>query len=333
MKTYRSQSTIPDVSRRRFTKALGFAAAGLALPARSLFASMLRDNRLELVRHSTFVMGQIANVSVLHHDVPHARQAITAVFDEFRRLESLMSVFDAGSELSRVNAAAGREAVAVSPDTLAVISGAVDAAKRSRGALDITINPLERLWGFRDLTRSARPSDVEVERALQAVGIEHLKIEGASVGLAKGGMSLDLGGVAVGFALDRAAAILKREGIGSALIELSGDYYALGAPAESSRGWEIGIVDPRREGAILRSVHITNQALSTSGNYANTVVFNAKSYGHIFDPADGFPSERLLSATVIAPTGFEADAYSTALFVSGDRSMLPEGSRGIVLRG
>jgi thiamine biosynthesis lipoprotein len=145
-------------------------------------------------------------------------------------------------------------------------------------------------------------------------------------------MSLDLGGVAVGYALDRAAAMLRAMGIESALIELSGDYYAIGSPAGSSRGWEIGVLDPRSEGAVLETLYIRNQALSTSGNYANTVVYDARSYGHIFDPSAGYPSDRLLSATVVAPTAFEADAFSTALFVAGDRSILPEGSRSILLR-
>ena len=291
---------------------------------------MLRDNRLELVRHSTFVMGQIANVTILHRDVAQARRAVTSIFEELRRLERMMSVYDGESEVSAINAAAGRDGVKVSPEMIELLGKSVAASLRSRDALDITVNPLLRLWGFRGESRPARPSDREVKEALDAVAIGGLKIEGETAGLTRSGASIDLGGVAVGYALDRTAAMLRREGITSALIELSGDFHAVGAPPES-RGWEIGVQDPRREGGILETLHIRDQALSTSGNYANTVVYDARSYGHIFDPSRGLPAERLLSATVVAPTAFEADAYSTALFVSGDRAILPNGGSAVLL--
>ncbi|MEP7219390.1 MAG: twin-arginine translocation signal domain-containing protein, partial [Bacteroidota bacterium] len=94
-------------SRRTFVKALGVAAAGLALPARTLLAGVLGGSGLHRVRHSTFVMGQIANVTILHPDAAHARESVTAAFDELRRLEKVMSVFDPESELSAINRAAG----------------------------------------------------------------------------------------------------------------------------------------------------------------------------------------------------------------------------------
>jgi thiamine biosynthesis lipoprotein len=319
-------------SRRTFVKALGVAAAGLAFPVRALMAGFPGDSKLHPVRHSTFVMGQIANVTIFHADAAHARESVTAVFNELRRLEKVMSVFDPESELSAVNRAAGRAAIPVSADLRDVIARSTLIASGTRDALDITVNPLLGLWGFRDNARSTPPTDAEVAGALSLVGISGVRIEGDSVGLTKAGASIDLGGVAVGFALDRIAAMLRSRGIASALLELSGDFYAIGAPPESRHGWEIGIEDPRHAGGIWKRVFIRDQALSTSGNYASTVVFNAKSYGHIFDPSRGFPADRLLSATVIAPTAFQADGYSTALFVSGDSSMLPAGARGLLLR-
>lgn len=320
---------VVDGSRRRFTRSLGLAA-GLILPGRGLLATMLRDQKLERITHSTFVMGQIANVTVLHPDPVEAREGITAVFQEFRRLERSMSVYDPASEVSSINRMAGRDAVEVSADLLAVVSGAAAAYRRSGGALDITVEPLEKLWGFRG-ERSVRPSDREVARSLDVVGMDRLTIEGRRVGLTRHGAAIDLGGVAVGYALDRAREILAGRGIERALIELSGDYYAIGAPTDSPEGWEIGIVDPRFEEEVVQTVRIRDQGLSTSGNYATTVVFDAKSYGHIFNPERGYPADRILSATVIAPTGFLADAYSTALFVRGETSILPEGCRGVMI--
>jgi thiamine biosynthesis lipoprotein len=331
MKNIENDMTLP-ATRRAFVKALGLAAAGAALPGKRMLAAILGDHRLELVRHTTFVMGQVANVTIYHPDAPHARRVVTAIFDELRRLESLMSVFDEGSQLSAINRSAGRDAVAVSSELVELIASAAGIARRTGGALDVTVNPLLELWGFRGAGRSMRPSDREVRSALDAVGIDGVRIEGRSIGLAREGASIDLGGVAVGYALDRVAAIARREGIASALLELSGDFYAIGAPPESSKGWEIGIEDPRRHDGIRKRLHVADGALSTSGNYASTVVYNAHAYGHIFDPARGFPAERLLSATVTAPTALEADAYSTALFVGGDRRVLPQGSTAYIVK-
>jgi thiamine biosynthesis lipoprotein len=324
---------MPTSTRRGFVKALGLAAAAAALPGRGILAEMLRDEKLQLIQHSTFVMGQIANVTIYHRDAAYARRVVTALFDELRRLESLMSVYDERSQVSAINRDAGREAIPVAPEMIELITAARGVAARSSRALDITVNPLLELWGFRGAARTRRPSDREVIAALDAVGIDGVRIEGSSIGLAKSGASLDLGGVAVGYALDRIAAIARREGIDSALLELSGDFYAIGTPPDSARGWEIGIEDPRHHDGIWRRLYVKNQALSTSGNYASTVVYNAHAYGHIFDPARGFPAERLLSATVVAPTAFDADAYSTALFVNGNSAMLPAGSRGYVMKG
>jgi len=318
-----------DRSRRSFTRSLGLAV-GLALPGRGLLATMLRDEKLERISHSTFVMGQVANVTILHPDPVEGRRAVTAVFDEFRRLERSMSVFDPTSEVSAINRAAGHDSIEVSADLLALLVATVEAHRRSAGALDITVEPLERLWGFRG-ERPSRPTDREVADALDVVGMNRLTIEGSRVGLMCRGAAIDLGGVAVGYALDRARGVLAGRGIERALVELSGDYYAVGAPSGSLPGWEIGIVDPRDEERIIETVHIRDQGLSTSGNYASTVVFDAKSYGHIFNPSHGYPADRLLSATVIAPTGFVADAYSTALFVRGDVGILPEGCRAVMV--
>ncbi|MBS1912656.1 MAG: FAD:protein FMN transferase [Bacteroidetes bacterium] len=319
-------------SRRTFAKALGLAALGAgAAPLRS-WGQILGDHRVQLVKHSTFVMGQVANVSIVHADQAYARRVITDIFAELRRLDSLMSVYDAGSGVSAVNRSAGREAVPVEDDLRDLLQRCAQVSAATHGALDITVEPLMRLWGFRGGVRTTRPTESDVRSALESVGMERLVVEGADAGLTREGAAVDLGGVAVGYALDRTAAIARRAGIDSALIELSGDFYAIGAPPDAKHGWEIGIVDPRHEGRIFRSLRIRDQGLSTSGNYESTVVYNAHRYGHIFDPSRGLPADRLLSATVVADTAFVADAYSTAMFVCGDRAILPAGATATLLR-
>lgn len=319
------------IARRGFVKALGLAAAGLALPGGGVLRAMVRDHGAEVVRHSTFLMGQITNVTIVTSDAPHARRVVTLMFDELRRLEGLFSVYDPASQASAVNRSAGRSAVPAAPELVELLEHARSVARATRGALDITVEPLMRLWGFHGVHRKARPTDREVHRVLDAVGIDALAIEGDAVGLTRPGAAIDLGGVAVGYALDRAAAIARREGITSALIEMSGDFHAIGAPPGSERGWEIGIQDPVRRDALCATRHIRDAGLSTSGNYANTVVYHARKYGHILDPHRGLPAHRVHSATVIAPTATLADAYSTALFVAADRSILPAGCSGLLV--
>lgn len=267
-------------------------------------------------------MGQVATATLLHHHREVARQTVNALFAEFRRLEGIMSVYDPQSEVSAINRNAGGQSIRVSPDLLAIVEATQRTSAASNGALDITVEPLLRLWGFHQPSLK-KPTDQQIQTALEVVGMKFLHCHAGEVGLLRQGASLDLGGVAVGYALDQAAAILQGAGVNAGLVEISGDYVAIGAPADEPKGWEIGIVDPANNDEILQSVFLRNQALSTSGNYATTVAYEAVNYGHIFDPNTGKPAGRINSATVIAPTATASDAWSTAVFVAGNQHQLP----------
>ena len=136
------------------------------------------------------------------------------------------------------------------------------------------------------------------------------------VNLTSASTKVDLGGIAVGFAIDRAITILKNYGIESALVNHSGDIYALGSPPDED-AWDVGIVDPLNPENVITSVRICNQALSTSGNYENFVEAEGKTIGHLLDPISGRTASKILSSTVIAPGAIEADALSTGFFVLG----------------
>lgn len=317
------------MNRRNFTTTLALATAGALLPKSRAFAALL-DNRLHHVHHSTIVMGQVATMTLVHQDREVARRTVNAVFDEFRRLERMMSVYDSESEISALNRAAGKNNVAVSPEMLSIIETAQRASVASHGALDITVEPLLRLWGFRQPS-PAKPTDQQILSALDVVGMKFIQRQGGTIGLLKEGGAVDLGGVAVGYALDQAASIVKQAGISAGLIEISGDYIAIGTPVDEPKGWEIGIVDPTNVNEIVQSVFLRDQALSTSGNYATTVVYEAMNYGHIFDPNTGKPAEAINSATVIAPTATLSDLWSTAVFVAGHQRQLPDDCLAIIV--
>lgn len=307
-----------DMGRRRVMKGMLGGTAALMLPGDRVFSQVLGDHRLVEVSHSTFVMGQIANVTLFVHDRTLGANAATAIFEEFRRLERGLSIYDERSDVARLNAAAGRESVNVGPELLAILQSVLEISYALDGSLDLTIEPLMRLWGFRGDRGPNPPTDAEIVHALSRVGHQNILLERGAVGLAQSGCAIDLGGVAVGYALDRAAAIARRMGVERGLIELSGDYYAIGSPPDAD-GWTIGLEDPRVAYGLWGAPTIRDQGLSTSGNYNTVVVYNAHRFGHIMDPSLGEPSRSHLSTTVIAPTAFQADTLSTAYFVSGER--------------
>ncbi len=326
-----------DMTRRLFLRRAGSAVGVFAfLP---LLPNVARaGSRYDYYEHTILAMGTTARLGVYARSAREADQVINKAFAELKRLESLMSVFDSSSELSQINANAGLQPLAVSADTFEVIWRAKEFSGITNGAFDITVEPLMRLWGFRNATNSLKqlPTNDEVQAALAYVGSHHILLDESarSVGLAKSGCQLDLGGIAVGYALDKMWSILMAEGITDAFLDISGDIIALGVP-ENGEGWNVAIPDPNGSGELMYQTILKNSALATSGNYMNFVVYEAKQYGHIMDPREGRSANRILSSTAIANKGLTVDALSTASFVQGapfgtDTKFVLVGSSGAV---
>jgi thiamine biosynthesis lipoprotein len=173
-----------------------------------------------------------------------------------------------------------------------------------------------KLWGFQGGTPSL-PSEEEIAGARALVGSEKIiwGEHSPRIGLPPG-MELDLAGIAKGYAVDRCAMILRSYGVTSALVNLGGNMYAIGAPP-GKESWTIGIRDPVATDAVIGSFSLRDAAVATSGNYENFVEIDGKRYGHIIDPRTGYPVDHVLSVTVVASTALEADALSTGFFVLG----------------
>jgi thiamine biosynthesis lipoprotein len=152
---------------------------------------------------------------------------------------------------------------------------------------------------------------------MKLVGYEKLLLdmESRSIMLPPG-MELDLAGIAKGYAVDRAAAILREHGVERGMVNLGGNIYAIGSPPGED-GWPVGIRDPRGGSSVVGSLLLEDQAVATSGNYENYIELEGQIYGHIIDPRTGRPVSRTLSVTVVAPRALDADALSTGLFVLG----------------
>jgi len=282
----------------------------------------------KLYKETEIVMDTFCSITVVSPSKERAQEAIKAGFAEIKRLEHLLNYFSPDSEVTAINKAAGIRPVKVSRDTLDVIKKAIEVAQMTGGAFDPTVGPVIKLWKFSKPTPNpSLPSQKAIRDALRLVDYGKIKINEATseVYLEKKGMELDLGGIAKGYAADRAIEVIKAKGIRSALVAIAGDIKGFGLKPDR-KPWKIGIQNPRPEDSnsskkwedIFATLYLNNRAISTSGDYQRFFMKDGKRYHHILNPETGYPAtSNLISVSVIAPEGYLADSLSTAIFVLG----------------
>jgi thiamine biosynthesis lipoprotein len=302
-------------------------AAGLVVGPRLLPAYPPTRSPAYIERWS-WAMGQPVSLKLFAGSEAEGYAAAQAAFAELRRIEGKLSRFDPASDLSALNDRAGGAPVLVDPELRAVLKLAEGIRGATRGAFDPAIEPVMRAWGFH-ATRGLPPTALELAEAREAVQGARLRWDGPRVALDGSGAALDLGGIGVGHGLDAAARVLRSRGIRAALLDVSGDLIAIGAPP-GSRGWEVGIADPTDPtGAPIRTLHLNDAALATSANTASVVRWNGRAFGHVMDPRAAAPAARVRQVTVVAPSGVLADAWSTACLVAPVAP--PRGSRALIV--
>jgi len=269
---------------------------------------------------SGFLFGSYVNIKVLEPDPVKASRAVQKAFCAMTRLDSVFSLYLPNSEINQINQKGKGK---LSTDLKNLLLKALAVSEKSNGAFDITVLPLIQFWRKYFNTKEL-PDSWELKQTLQFVDYRKIKIQNDSVYLPDG-FKLDLGGIAVGYCVDRAVSVLKQEGIKTGLIDAGGDIFGFG-----NRRWRVGVKNPRGEG-LIRQFVITNQAIATSGDYEKFFLFGGKRYHHILNPKTGYPAWGCASVTVIAPDCVTADAYSTAIFVLGvkDGLALAEKEAGI----
>ncbi|HHW18817.1 MAG TPA: FAD:protein FMN transferase [Firmicutes bacterium] len=247
----------------------------------------------------------------------NAGSAIDKAIHEMKRLDALLSAYNPESEVAAINREAGIKPVKVSPDTLFVIQRAVYFAEISDGAFDPTVLPLMKLWGFGSGSYRV-PRDDEIKEALKLVDYRKIRInaEESTVYLEEKGMGIDLGAIAKGYAVDKMAEILRKEGITSFLINAGGNVYAGGLKPDQTM-WRVGVTDPRNPGTILGVMPAKDMALVSSGDYQRYFEKDGVRYHHIVDPRTGYPSRTSHGTTVFLPSSTDADGLSTTLFILG----------------
>lgn len=247
----------------------------------------------------------------------YGEQAETALIqscEKITELEELFSVTKEGSDIWRINQAEGN-VTEVGEDTASILRTAIAIGDETQGALDITLYPVLKEWGF--TTEKYRiPTEEELQSLLEYVDYKQIELEENQVRIPKG-TEIDFGALAKGYTSDRIIEILKENGVESALINLGGNVHTLGTKPDGSL-WKIGIRNPFETGEMC-ILSAADQAVITSGNYERYFTGeDGKEYWHILDAADGYPADNgLVSVTIIGEEGVRCDALSTALFVAG----------------
>jgi FAD:protein FMN transferase len=280
------------------------------------------------VSESRVAMGSLLTVTIWSADASAAQAAIAEVFREFDRLEDLMSTWRAGSDVLRLNAAAGRGPVKLSPEVIEVLGLAHHYSELTGGKFDVTFAALSGLWRFdQDMDRTV-PSRAAIAARLPLVRWQDLVIDAAAgtAELRRRGMSVNLGGIGKGYAVDRAIAILRRRGFADFLVQAGGDLYVGGHPR--GRAWRLGIQDPRGPADTpFAALELSDATCSTSGDYERFFIKGGRRYHHILDPATGQPAMASRSVTLVTAKAVEADALAKAVFILG-----PEQGLALVAR-
>lgn len=286
----------------------------------------------ELLHRSHHAMGTQITITA-YTDAPGAfESACKAAFDEFDRLEALLTVWRNDSDVSKVNAQAGKAAVKVGPETLRAVQVALRLAKATDGKFDVTFGALAGLWRFDHDQDDKIPTEAEIGARLPLVGWEMVEVDEAAstVKLAKPGVKLHLGGIGKGFAVDAAVALLEQAGLKDFMVQAGGDLYVSGRRGD--RPWRVGIRDPRGErDAFFAAAEVENGTFSTSGDYERSFIHDGVRYHHILDPDLGRPARGVRSVTVMARDAVTADALSTGVFILGVKRGLEvvEGMDGV----
>ncbi len=263
-------------------------------------------------------MGTEVRFSALSDDEAATERAFAAGFAEIDRLEKMMTTWREDSEISRVNQQAGIAPVKVSPEVIEVLQMSARSSKLSGGAFDVTFDAMHGLWKFDEDLEAKLPDPVEIKKRLPLIDWRQVIIDekNSTVFLAKKGMRMNLGGIAKGYAVDRAAAVLKREGVRDAIVQAGGDLFCMGS--KDGQPWTAGIRDPRGGRAdVFAVIRLENHAFSTAGDYERFFILDGKRYHHIIDPKTGYPATRSRSVTIYAPTALLADAIDDAVFILG----------------
>ena len=256
------------------------------------------ESTQERITKQSFAFDTVVSITADDKDKEHIDRAIE-LCNEY---ENIFSRTSPKSELYKINNSSLKD---LSPHMKNVLQFSLDFSKKTKGAFDITIAPLSKLWNVN--SRKEPPAEAEVEEALNKVGYERLSLSPFSLG----GATLDLGAVAKGYIADKLAEHFKGKGVNNIIIDLGGNVAVLGE-------YTVGIRNPSSPDEVFATIRLKDKSAVTSGAYQRYFDYDGKRYHHIIDPRTGYSAQSgISSVTVISPSSMHADALSTAIFILG----------------
>jgi len=287
---------------------LGILLPGVILAG--LFATRQYNlYRFHLEKQMRFMMDTYVTVYAIGPEAK-TQPAINAALERMQAVEAKFSMHNPDSPVYAFN---NQNVPITDREILDLVKLALQIAKDTDGAFDITVAPLLELWGF--YSRSFRvPAPEEIQQCLNHVGYSNLILSDTALQKKKADVKIDLGGIAKGYAISQAAKVFRDQGVTSALVMAGGDIYALGKKADEL--WKVGLRNPRGDG-VLGYLEVQDMAVMGSGDYERFFMHDGKRYHHIFNPKTGYPAEGLTGSFMVGPDPTVANAWNTSLFVMG----------------
>ena len=269
-------------------------------------------------------MGTLIEVTLWSDSQEQADLGSHLVFDEFQRVDKLMTTWLPENSVGLVNQHAHKKPVVVDKETFDVVKTSVTWSKRLFGVFDITIGAFKGLWKFDHDNDGTLPDAASIKKQLPLVNYKNLALNPSknTIRFKKAGMRISLGGIAKGYALDNAVKLLRKNQIRNFIIQAGGDMFIGGT--KGTKSWTVGIRDPRGPlDAVFAYAKIKNKTFSTSGDYERFTIKDGIRYHHILNPKTGYPAKKSRSVTVVTDSAIDADVLSTALFILGPEKGMP----------
>ena len=262
-------------------------------------------------------MGSDFEITVVENNFADANYFIDLAIKEISRIESLISSWDKNSQTSLINNSAGIKPVQVDKELFDLIYRSIRISDLTQGAFDISYASMDKLWYF-DKEMKKLPTSQQIAQSVSKVGFQNIVLDEKerTVFLKQKGMKIGFGAIGKGYAADKAKDILIENNVRSGIINASGDLTAWGQKP-SGEDWMVAIVNPLNKTKVFSWLPIKNSSIVTSGNYEKFINIDGKFYSHIIDPRTGYPSEGILSVTIISEKAELADALATSVFVLG----------------
>ncbi|MCU0757770.1 MAG: FAD:protein FMN transferase [Steroidobacteraceae bacterium] len=273
----------------------------------------------EWFRREAAVMGTRIYVELWAEEAAAGEAAIAEVIESMRAVDEMMSTYKPESQLSRVNARGALEAVPVDAELFDVIRASLEFSRLTGGAFDVTYASVGYLYDYR---ARQRPTDAQISKALPGVNWRNVRLDPAAttVRFDRPGMRIDLGGIAKGYAVDRAIRLLQARGVAHAVVSAGGDSRIIGD--RFGRPWIVGIRHPDDPKRVVTRIPLVDTAMSTSGDYERYFDEDGVRYHHILDPKTGRSASKVRSATILASTAMQTDGLSKTAFVLGAEEAL-----------